>query len=54
MLATLWFLVKATVLVVITATVLGWLYGKTPEWFKAAVSGAISGALLVARKWIGL
>lgn len=54
MLETVWWIIKLFIVVIIAGGLLGWLYGKTPEWFKLAISTAFSGVVLVVRKWIGL
>lgn len=53
MLETVWWIIKVFVVVIVAGALIGWLYGKTPEWFKAAVSGAASVAVMAVRKWIG-
>ena len=53
MLETLWWIVKLFIVIIIAGTLIGWLYGKTPAWFKTAMSGAASTGVALVRKWIG-
>ena len=54
MLEMAWWLIKVFLVVIFAGALIGWLYGKTPAWFRAAISSAIGVGVTVVRKWISL